>query len=552
MNEAAGSLPFRAKGLLMKIRFPDLVSVYTEEEIFRSRASSFDEGGISFRAEMTSLPSMKIFLTASDVPLKYAALRWNFTEEERRTEPVKILGDHWERAYGDLAWRGIEPERTMPWYMLVSDGSDRNPDFRGRHTEGFGVKVRPRSIVTWQYDGAGVTMWADVRNGGAGVLLSGRTLEVCEILFRDYRDMSAFEAGRRFCREMSPCPRLPSHPVYGSNNWYYAYGVSSHDDIVRDTEIVAGQCRGLENIPYMVIDDGWQKHNCDAPWTETKPVFPDMKGLADKMRGMGVRPGIWVRYLVDEHREIAEAKDSWRLERDGTYLDPSNPEVLDYVKRITRMIVNDWGYELIKHDYSTFDLFGTWGVQMRGRITKDGWHFFDRTKTSAEVVTGFYEAVREAAGDECVIIGCNVIGHLCAGLYELNRTGDDTSGQEWERTRKMGVNTLSHRLIQNGAFFMADADCVGILGPVPWEKNRLWLDVLSRTGSPLFVSCKPGILNEEQMEELRAAWALNSIQKNTARPVDWMENQTPSLWEIDGETVRYDWYLPEGVQNFNP
>ena len=116
----------------------------------------------------------------------------------------------------------------------------------------------------------------------------------------------------------------------------------------------------------------------------------------------------------------------------------------------------------------------------------------------------------------------------------------------------MGVNTLSHRLIQNGAFFMADADCVGILGPVPWEKNRQWLDVLARTGSPLFVSCKPGILDENQMAELRAAWAVNSVQKNIARPLDWMETQTPAEWEIDGERVTYDWFLPEGVENFRP
>ena len=315
---------------------------------------------------------------------------------------------------------------------------------------------------------------------------------------------------------------------------------------------MATQCAGLENLPYMVIDDGWQKHNCDAPWTETKPVFPDMKALAAEMRAMGARPGIWVRYLVDGKREIAEAADDWRLSRDDTYLDPSHPAVLDYVKRITRMIVADWGYELIKHDYSTFDLFGTWGFRMGSQITKDGWAFYDRGRTSAEIVMDFYAAVREAAGEDCVIIGCNVIGHLCAGLYELNRTGDDTSGWEWDRTRKMGVNTLSHRLIQNGAFFMADADCVGILGPVPWEKNRQWLDVLSRTGSPLFVSCKPGILDEDQMAELRAAWALNSVQKNAARPLDWMENQTPAEWEIDGELVTYDWYLPSGVGSFQP
>jgi len=151
-----------------------------------------------------------------------------------------------------------------------------------------------------------------------------------------------------------------------------------------------------------------------------------------------------------------------------------------------------------------------------------------------------------------VIIGCNTIGHLCAGMYELNRTGDDTSGREWNRTRDMGVNTLAFRMIQNGIFYMADADCVGVMGPIPWSLNRLWLDVLARSGSPLFVSCKPGVLNEGELAELKAAWATNSLQANDCRPIDWMENRYPELWLIDGEIVRYNWYEPTGANTFDP
>ena len=259
----------------MKLRLPDLVTVYTEGESFSSSDAVFSRGDAEVRL-LHGEEGLTVTLRADKTPVKALALRWNFREEERRSVPVKILGDHWERGYGDLAWRGIEPERIMPWYMLVSDGSDSDPDFTGRLTEGFGVRVRPRAIAAWQYDGAGVTLWADVRNGGSGVILGGRTLEVCEVLFRDYRDMSAFEAGCRFCRALCPDPKLPKHPVYGSNNWYYAYGKSSHTEILGDTKIVADRCAGLENPPYMVIDDGWQKNNTDAPWTETKQEFPDM------------------------------------------------------------------------------------------------------------------------------------------------------------------------------------------------------------------------------------------------------------------------------------
>lgn len=89
-----------------------------------------------------------------------------------------------------------------------------------------------------------------------------------------------------------------------------------------------------------------------------------------------------------------------------------------------------------------------------------------------------------------MIIGCNTIGHLGAGLMHLNRTGDDTSGRIWERTRRMGVNTLAFRLPQHNTFYHIDADCVGIFGMIPWEKNRQWADVLAKSGTPLFVSGK--------------------------------------------------------------
>ena len=52
----------------------------------------------------------------------------------------------------------------------------------------------------------------------------------------------------------------------------------------------------------------------------------------------------------------------------------------------------------------------------------------------------------------------------------LNRTGDDTSGRIWERTRRMGVNTLAFRLPQHNTFYHIDADCVGIFGMIHGRK----------------------------------------------------------------------------------
>lgn len=148
-------------------------------------------------------------------------------------------------------------------------------------------------------------------------------------------------------------------------------------------------------------------------------------------------------------------------------LDPTVPEVRQKViADIARL--RDWHFDLIKHDYTTYDIFGRWGFQMGTALTRDGWAFASGpAHTSAEVINALYADIRSAAGD-CLVIGCNTVSHPSAGHFELCRIGDDTSGTEWPRTRKMGVNALAFRGVQHGAFYVADADCVGLTNAIPW------------------------------------------------------------------------------------
>jgi alpha-galactosidase len=221
------------------------------------------------------------------------------------------------------------------------------------------------------------------------------------------------------------------------------------------------------------------------------------------------------------------------------YLDPTHPAVKEYIKSDIERIKN-WGYELIKHDFTTFDLFGGWGKELDPKTT-DGntWSFYDKSKTNAEIVLDLYRLIKDTAGD-VYIIGCNTVSHLCAGLVEINRTGNDTSGREWEATKKNGVNTLAFRLAQNEAFDMCDADCVGILGDnIPWAKNKQWLHVLSYSNTPLFVSCT-NKLTDEQKKDLTEAYKVNQ-DVHSVRPVDIFDSLTPSVWEINNNITEYNW-----------
>lgn len=477
---------------------------------------------------------LPVRVTAPDVALEALVLRWSGA----LPETAKLLGDAWERSYGELGWRPLSQARPMPWYFLASDG---------RVTHGYGVAVQPNALCCWTADRSGVTLTLDVRAGGVGVRLGSRTLEACTVLSREGQTgESAFQAGAAFCRQMCPKPRLLREPVYGFNDWYCAYGVNTGTNFLEDAGFVTSLIPEAKNRPYLVMDDGWQENppakqgvSGFGPWRRSNARFAmDMATFAQRVKALNAKPGLWYRPLY----AWAEVPESWRLKKARDYMDPTVPEV-------KRQIAEDmarfrgWGFLLVKIDYLTFDMNNRWGFNLGDRVVHDDRAWADSSRTTAEVMLDLYRTMREGAGDGIVIIGCNALSHLAAGIFELQRTGDDTSGLEWKRTRTNGVNTLAFRAIQDRAFYAVDADCVGLAnaGAVPWEKNRQWLDLVARSGTPLFVSWRRQLAGPEERQALREAFLRASQPAPTAEPLDWMETKAPQRWRFGAEEVGYDW-----------
>ena len=97
------------------IRTPDDMEIICEEQAGGGKAEVIIEKN-----------SMLVQVCAQSARVKRIVLRWNFPT---RT-PVRIMGDKWERAYGDMTWGALNGEIFMPWYFLASDGTD---------TVGYGV-----------------------------------------------------------------------------------------------------------------------------------------------------------------------------------------------------------------------------------------------------------------------------------------------------------------------------------------------------------------------------------------------------------------------------
>lgn len=531
---------------ILKVNRLDFIELTTETKTVTAKWKNDDYNLDDINVKLNQdNEHLAIFLTAQTSKVKWIKLRWNNLSWDKN---VRFLGDAWERGYGDMEWKGMNPNRFMPWYFCAKSEAK---------SVCYGVKVRPSAMCFWQVDSLGMTLFLDVRCGGSGVNLKGRVIKLADVIACEMRDCTSFEAMQEFCGQMCEDPILPKYPVYGSNNWYYAYGKSSESEILADCDYILNLTKDIENKPYMVIDDCWQEHHRlneynGGPWTKGNEKFPDMKALADKLVKKGVRPGIWVRLLLNEDENI---KNEWRLSHNNC-IDPTNPEALNYIKEDIKRICN-WGYTLIKHDFSTFDLFGKWGFQMSPLVTDDGWHFYDDSLTSAEVVKLLYKAILdasvEASNGETLILGCNTIGHLGAGYMHINRTGDDTSGVIWERTRFMGVNTLAFRLPQHGKFYEIDADCVGIDGGILWSMNKQWADVLAQSGTPLFISVRPNILNETEKQELHEILKVASKQEHHVIPVDWEETTCPEHWQDKDHDIdcKYQWFEETGLK-FNP
>lgn len=468
---------------------------------------------------------LKLYISATVDRPKFIEMNWSVP----KLDNILVLGDAWERSYGDLGFVKLEENNNyMPWYFIATN---KIKSFC------FGVKTGCNSFVSFKYNSDGIKAFIDCRNGGNGVHLDGRKLHLATFIFEKYDNADVYNNLKDYCKKLCDNPILPKERIYGGNNWYYAYGKSSYKQIISDTKLQVTLSEGIENKPFQVIDDCWQINSCAGPWIPNRK-FKDMKKLATEIKNSGARPGIWVRFLRNKDKSI---KKDMRILRNKkrTYLDPTHPLVQEYIKSDIERI-KSWGYELIKHDFSTADLFGLYGKDMDKTVTNiENWHFYDKSKTNAEVVLDFYRLIKENVGD-MLIIGCNTFSHLSAGLVHIYRTGDDTSGVSWTRTRDMGVNTLAFRLAQNEAFYMCDADCVGILkNNINWEKNKQWLHLLSCSNTPLFVSCNNKI-NEQQRADLKIAYKTFNTGHNI-EPINIFDTKTPTLWKIDGEEVKYCW-----------
>ncbi len=119
-----------------------------------------------------------------------------------------LLGDAWERTYGNIAWQPVADTKKLPWYCVAHSGN---------HTFCFGVKTGCNAFCYWQITNTNLQLNLDVRNGGSGVNLGNRQLHAADIISgKNKEGETVFATVHRFCKQM--CDRTKKSSTTGL--WY--------------------------------------------------------------------------------------------------------------------------------------------------------------------------------------------------------------------------------------------------------------------------------------------------------------------------------------------
>lgn len=297
----------------------------------------------------------------------------------------------------------------------------------------------------------------------------------------------------------------------GYTTWYNYYSNIRADIVSRDLNSISK----LETkIDCFQIDDGYQTAIGD--WLSTDPKkFPDgMKKVAEDIHSNGILAGLWLApfagvpssKLYNEHPDwfIKDKKGkpyctghNWG----GFYsLDIYNEGVRDYLKHVFDVVLNDWGYDLVKLDF----LYGACVLPMHN-------------KSRGEIMCDAMDLIREWCGDK-LILGCGVPMMPAFGKVDYCRIGSDIS-LDWLKKKHITredvstphaiCNTVFRRHL-NGRAWMNDPDVFMLResnNKMTFKQRKLTATVNSVFGSLLFVSDNVDEYTDEQRKVLDFAFS---------------------------------------------
>ncbi len=353
--------------------------------------------------------------------------------------------------------------------------------------------------------------------------------------------------------------KLPPVPV-GHMTWYCErHGGALNQTAVIELAQYLSRTFGPWGYDFLQIDDLWQngqKRNGPAKdFTKVNPKGPYKDGMtpvAQKIRALGLRAGLWLLPFAIDHQDpvlaqqaklVAHRADGSPYETNwsGTALDLTLPAARDYVRGFIAQAVKDWGYTYLKLDGLHIALASPQTYPNRSYV-EDKYGdavLADKTMSNMQAARAGLRAVRDGAGPDTFILGCcapqneRSLG-MVMGLVDAMRVGAD-SGVRWGGVVE-GVRSSAVLYFFNGRVWWNDPDSIYARSSMPLNEVRCFAAWVTLTGMLNNQSDWSPLYGADRVELLRRT--MPSHQLRGVRPVDLFENDPPRVWVLDYAVAR--------------
>jgi len=353
-----------------------------------------------------------------------------------------------------------------------------------------------------------------------------------------------YQALEEYAAAMGTWQQARTHSVLnGWCNWFFTYEHITEVEFLHNAAFAA-QVLKPYGFEYVQIDEGFQTWHGD--W-EGNSRFPHgMKWLADQVRALGLKPGIWIApYVISEPSEVFQKHPEWlikhpdgRLKRVGPWpsedtdwarhenpkrygLDITHPGAAQWLFDLFDTIANKWGFEMIKIDFVDWSLLSAH-------------HYYDRSVSRAEAYRRGFEIIRKAVGLNCHLQECGPAS-VTVGLSDSMRIElDQNYGYPPEVWKQYFLNSSSSapaaakRYYFHKRTWINDADhvCLNLLSP---SQAQAAATLLALTGGNILSGDRLPDLDATRLEILKKI--LPSFGE-AAKPVDLFDTDRHSIFAL--------------------
>ena len=299
-------------------------------------------------------------------------------------------------------------------------------------------------------------------------------------------------------------PSTRNGMMSGYTSWYNYFQNITEDIIIRDLN---GLDPYKDQVSIFQIDDGYETFIGD--WLDPNPAkFPKgMKYIADEIHKKGYKAGIWLApFNCQKVSRMAKEHPDWLIKHEngkpmvgciawgGAYtFDIYNEEVREYLRHVFDVVLNEWGYDMVKLDFLYSQCIKPRHGKSRGEIMCDAMEF-----------------LRECVGEK-LFLGCGVPIGPAMGICDACRISCDVDltykGKFYSRIQvsnemlnaRSAINNSVFRRHLNGRVWMNDPDVFFLRKnnlTFTNEQKYLLGKINNLCGNVLFVSDNAGDYDE--------------------------------------------------------